>query len=440
MKPVALAERLPILRLLGYSLGSFGTGVFSTVPAVLLLYFCTQILAIPAQYAALVVFLPKAWAIFWDPFVGIWSDQTRTKLGRRRPFLLAGGLGIILSFVALFAWPHPNGMPAMWTTALFYFCLATTYSLFAVPYVAFPAEASSLAAERERIVAWRIGFAMIGALIGSALAPLLVGWSGGGRHGYAVMSVVVAAICAFGMAAAYFSVPSHPSGVVDPPPFAWRRMQRVLLENPDFLKLGLAYVLQLTAVGVLSALAPYWVVFTLGRPEGETGLLLGVMLLATIASTPAWAALVRALGGRAAIAVAVVLYVVGSLGSIVGAGGHVAVPFAVMAVIGVAFGGLQVAPFALAAHLVNQHGFRTGERQEGLMTGLWTAGEKLGLALGPAVAGVGLAVTGFVSGATVQDTATGDHIAWLMGIAPAIFALLSLVPLLAMRSPRPGPL
>src|SRR5258708_39871365 len=97
------AMRLSYPRLTGYALGAFGTGVFSTVPTVLLLYFCTETLAMPPALAAAAVFLPKLWAVVWDPMVGIWSDRTRTRIGRRRPFLLAGGAGVSLAFLALFA-------------------------------------------------------------------------------------------------------------------------------------------------------------------------------------------------------------------------------------------------------------------------------------------------------------------------------------------------
>jgi MFS/sugar transport protein len=59
-----------------YAMGSFGTGVFSTVPAVLLLYFCTETLHIAGTVAAALILIPKIWSILWDPFVGRWSDWT----------------------------------------------------------------------------------------------------------------------------------------------------------------------------------------------------------------------------------------------------------------------------------------------------------------------------------------------------------------------------
>ena len=123
-----------------YAAGSFGTGVFSTVPAILLLYFCTETLHMAAAWAALVVFVPKVWAIAWDPLVGVWSDRSATRIGRRRPFLIVGACGVAAAFVAVFSPPVLDTTATFAWMATSYFLLATVYSVFAVPYVAIPSE------------------------------------------------------------------------------------------------------------------------------------------------------------------------------------------------------------------------------------------------------------------------------------------------------------
>src|ERR1700743_1937033 len=88
-----------------FAMGSLGTGVFTTVPSVLLLYYCTEVVHITAAWAAVVVFVPKVWGIVWDPLVGNWSDNTQSRFGRRRPFLVAGAIGVAVSFLLLFSTP-----------------------------------------------------------------------------------------------------------------------------------------------------------------------------------------------------------------------------------------------------------------------------------------------------------------------------------------------
>ena len=429
--------RLSHSRLAGYALGAFGTGVFSTVPTVLLLYFCTETLKMPPALAGLAVFLPKVWAVIWDPTVGVWSDRTRSPIGRRRPFLLAGGIGVSVAFLALFSWPYVLGKGAFVAVALLYFALANAYSLFAVPYVSVPAEISPEPAERERVTAWRIGFAMVGVLIGAGLAPILVQAGGGGRGGYIFMAMIVAAICGAGMFSAFLATPSI-LGAANPEAPSLRAALPALLANRPFLKLIAAYVVQLTGVGMISAIAPYWIVNVAGRTEGQVGIALGFLLLVTIASTPVWALVMRRIGARAVLALSAFLYGLATLT-------FLALPphppslmtFGVYALIGIPFGGVQIGPFAMAAHLIHESARSSGVRREGLFTGLWTAGEKVGLALGPGVAGFGLMLIGFHSGAASQAPATLSGITLLMGVGPTIFLWLSLLLLIGRESPAP---
>jgi len=423
--------RLSYPRLASYALGAFGTGVFSTVPSVLLLYFCTETLRIPPALAAIAVFLPKAWAVVWDPAVGVWSDRTRGRLGRRRPFLLAGGLGVSLAFLTLFGWPYPTGAAAFPYVALIYFALANAYSLFAVPFISVPAEISDDPAERERVTAWRIGCGMVGVLIGAGLAPILVRYGGGGRDGYLFMAMIVAAVCGAGMLSAFFATPSKLGGeIAEPAPL--RESLPVLLANRPFMTLAAAYVLQLTGVGLVSALTPYWIVSVAARSEADVGLVLGLMLLITIAATPLWAWAVRRFGARSAIAAAALLHGLAGLGFLVIPPGGA---LAIYALLGVPFAGIQVGPFALAAHLTHAAAQASGARREGLFTGVWTASEKLGLALGPGVAGLGLALAGFQAGATTQSPAALHGLGALIALGPALFLWLSL-PLIWSRPAR----
>ena len=63
----------------GYGLGSFCTGTFSTVPGLLLLYYLTNVIGVRAVIAGTAVFVPKAWDLIINPVVGRLSDRTRSR-------------------------------------------------------------------------------------------------------------------------------------------------------------------------------------------------------------------------------------------------------------------------------------------------------------------------------------------------------------------------
>ena len=134
-----------------YSIGSLGTGMFLAVPSVLLLFYLTEVVAVAPLLAGLAVFLPRIWDVVTDPAMGWISDRTRSRLGRRRPWLLACAILTGISLVLLFNAPTwAQGTAGFFYVLLIYVISATAYTLFAVPYLSMPAEKRiSLASHRR---------------------------------------------------------------------------------------------------------------------------------------------------------------------------------------------------------------------------------------------------------------------------------------------------
>lgn len=424
----ARSERLPFLELGGFALGSFGTGVYSTVPTILLLYYCTEILRLPAATAAAIVFVPKVWAVVWDPVVGAWSDASRFALGRRVPFLAAGAFGVSIAFMLVFHAPPGAGVMTVAWLLCSYFLLASCYSLFAVPYIAVPAELNVGAAALERVIAWRMALAMIGVLAGASAAPYLVELTGGGPRGFGTMSVIIAAGTAIGMGLATLTVLRWTRrGAVALPASADSPAVSMILRDRAFVRLAAAYLLQLTGAGLLSAMTPYFVTQTLGLGGAYVAAVMGVLLAATIAGIPLWAWVLRRTEGYRACAWAAVGYAIACmLLWYIPSNGASGPALAAYALLGLPFAGLQLVPFVLLAHRAHAAA-GSAARQEGLYTGFWTAAEKVGLALGPAVAGIGLAALGHVSGAVAQTPSVLTGSRGLIAFAPPVFLFASLI-------------
>jgi GPH family glycoside/pentoside/hexuronide:cation symporter len=406
--------------------------VFSTVPAILLLYFCTETLHMRAGWAAAVVFVPKVWAIAWDPLVGVWSDRATSPIGRRRPFLIAGAFGVAAAFIAVFSPPVLGETATVAWMAVMYFLLATVYSLFAVPYVAIPSEVPAEAEIRARLVAWRMAVAMIGVLAGAGLVPHIVEIAGGGRGGYHQMSLYIAGACAVAMLVPLWMLRGRDqpaTGVAGGATISVLEQIGSVLRHRTFIYLSGSYVLQLTAVGIISASAPYLVTQAFGRSEGDIGTAMIGMLGATTLSMPLWAWAGRRFGTARMLTIAIVMFGGGAMAigglALTNSGwplGRLAFAFA-----GIPFAGMQVLPYTLIAHLVHDIA-KSGQAGESSFTGVWTAAEKLGLAFGPMLTGTVLAF----SHASVMRA-----VAPLVIVGPSVLCLLSLPLLLsATRLPR----
>jgi glycoside/pentoside/hexuronide:cation symporter, GPH family len=107
----------------------------------------------------------------------------------------------------------------------------------------------------------------------------------------------------------------------------------------------------------------------------------------------------------------------------------VGVVFGLMAFVGVGYAGMQVFPLAMLPDVITASEEASGASRAGLFSGVWTAGETLGLAIGPGVYGLVLAVGGYEAssdGAVVQSS--GAVLAALIGFTaiPAVLVLAAL--------------
>lgn len=435
---VSPAGALPLRTMVGFGVGSLGTGVFSTVPSILLLYFMTSVLAVPAALAALTVFLPKFWDVLIDPGIGMLSDRTRSRWGRRRPYMLAGAIGMAVLFVMLFSVPvlRTPIEHFIYVTVVYMLC-ATAYAVFSVPYIAMPAEISRDPNERTTLMSFRMGFAMVGILLGGAGAPLLVEMAGGGRAGYAVMALAIGLVCGLAMLVPVIATRGLPTGSPAATDLGFLMSLRRATTCRPFVFLIVTYLIQLAGLGCFSGALPYYAVH-IRQGSGVTVTLLFVALnLTAIAAMPLWTWVSRRIGKEGAYVVSSLMMAV-ALALLWYCDRQVrdAQLYVQISLMGLAFAGQQLLPFALLPDVLDADARKSGVPRQGMFTGLWTAGEKLGLALGGLLTGSILSLTGFLasSDAAVEqpDSAlTGVRIGF--ALLPAALVLISLLPLFLFR-------
>lgn len=381
---------------IGYGAGSVATGAFGTVPGLMLLPYLTDELGVAAVLAGVVVFAPKAWDVLLNPVAGRISDRTVDPRGPRRPYLLRAGLLLAVTFALVFAGPETGsrGADTAWVLVAF-LAAATAYAFFQVPYVAMPAELTGSYDERTRLMTWRVAILALTIMVAGASAPLIRD-AVGGRDGYRVMGVVMALVIAAGALAAYAGTRGAPAGSVEPGPGTLRDQLRLVAGARDFRMLLTTFVLQALATGCMLAGVDYLAGDVLGR-DGAATILFVCFVGPALVLTPAWAAVGQRVGKRRG-------YVASSLVLAAGAGlaataqvAPAALVFAAVALVGVGYAGCQVFPLAMLPDAAAVDARRTGTGRVGVYTGVWTAGETFGLALGPAVFAVALALGGYVS-------------------------------------------
>lgn len=428
------ASGLPRRVHLGYALGSLVTGAFGTVPGLLLLPYLTDTLGVAAGLAALLVLLPKAWDVLVNPVAGRISDRTRSRWGARRPYLLVGGLALAVLFASIFAAPFASGPGAAAYVALAFLATATAFAFFQVPYVAMPAELTADPAERTRLMTWRIAVLALAILVSGAVAPAVVSAGGDGVPGHRWMGLFVAALIVAGTVGVFLGTRSAPTGTVGESEPSLRAQLAVATGNRPFRVLLICFVIQSAGVATVLAGVKYFAGQVLREPDSGPTLLFACFVAPALLVMPLWSRAGARLGKRASLVAASLIFAVGALALVAAPALPAAAAYAVVAVIGVGYAGQQVFALAMLPDCIAYDTARTGRRQAGVFTGLWTAGETFGLALGPGIYGLVLQLSGYVSSSTGTAAVQSDtaRLGVLLGFT-VLPALLVAIPLVLLR-------
>lgn len=418
----------------GYATGSLVTGAFGTVPGLLLLPYLTDTLGVAAGVAALLVLLPKAWDVLVNPVAGRISDRTRSRWGARRPYLLGGGLALAVLFASIFAAPFGTGPAAGAYVAVAFLATATAFAFFQVPYVAMPAELTDDPAERTRMMSWRIAVLALAILVSGAVAPAVVTVGGDGVPGHRWMGLFVAALIVAGTVGAFVGTRAAPGGTVGESEPSLRAQLAVAGRNRPFRLLLICFVVQSAGVATVLAGVKYFADQVLRDPETGPTLLFACFVGPALLVMPVWTRVGARAGKRAALVVASLLFAAGALALVASPALPAAAVYAVVALIGVGYAGQQVFALAMLPDCIAYDTARTGRRQAGVFTGLWTAGETFGLALGPGLYGLVLQLSGYVSSATgvAADQPASARLGILLGFT-ALPALLVAAPVVLLR-------
>lgn len=384
---------------LGWGLGSLSMSAMFNAISLLLLTFLIEHVGVAAVTAGLLILVSKIYDAFTDPLMGVLSDRTKSKWGRRRPYLMLGGILAGLSFAMIFTVPTFESDTALIIYVLVALLLnATAYTVFNVPYLAMPAEMTDSYHERTTLMSFRVGAIAGGQLLSSVLGPVIIAYYGGGLFGHSVMSIVVGvaiiavcAICFWTTHDAQFTERQADHN------YSIRDQLRLAAGNKPFLVLLAVKFTQLFGFSIFIAALP--LLFT--RILDVSYAYLGVYYLfqagGTIGSQPVWVFLSRKYGKTRCYYLTSTIFAIASASWVLGSAADPDWYIHLRAVItGLGAGGLLLIGQSLLPDTIEYDFRRTGLRREGIFAGVYTTIEKVSFAFGPAVLGLLLGALGWV--------------------------------------------
>jgi GPH family glycoside/pentoside/hexuronide:cation symporter len=348
---------------ISYGLGSLGTNIFAQAFSAFILFFYIDHLhaALGAITAAMAV--QSVWHAVLNPVVGWLSDRTKSRFGRRLPYIALFTLP--LGFVFWLLW-RPFVPRA--DLALYFLVVVALFDLFYLVTVInwtslFP-EIFETLDERARVESFRQGFGIAALMVGVAAPPILYG-----RFGWSTMGLILAIIGTAGFIGLVFGL--HPAArrtVVPERRLALKPAIQRTLTQPGFLRyLGTNFLVQFVLVLIPAGL-PFFAKYVLHVTHGRLTIMLAVTFVLAILLVRPWAGFIVRVGSRRAFRLSMVFLTLGALPFFVVR--NFAEGVAALAVIGVGLSGFLMLVDIIMAEIIDDDARRVGERREGVYYGL----------------------------------------------------------------------
>ena len=414
-----------------YGTGWIGGQVFRDVPALILLSFMITAIGVPPAVAGAAIFIPKLWIVFCDPLMGLWSDRTKSRWGRRRPFLFVGSILCGITFNLLFNIPHfDSGTAKGIYVGLIYTVASIAFSIYSVPYLTMASELSTNMHERTIVMSWRqvgLGFGLIAS---NVMPTLLIVQGGGGEAGHQFMAIVLGLICGVTMFVTFIGTRSVPLIESDQPAVRLIDQMCLAAKNRPFLILLGSNFAQLVGSAASYATIILFTVYNLKKEITFVSLMTLLMAIMVILTPPVWTALSRCIGKKPTFILSIICFFLSFLAfAWVEPGDDIAL-YVISLCIGTFNCGFSLMAFSMLLDTMAYDRKISGLNREGVFSGIWSAMDKTAFAFGALLAGLGLSYFGFqesAGGFVAQspETIRGIMITYIG--APTIFAALSFV-------------
>ena len=276
------------LKTFNYSIGMFGTSIpINLLKTFAFAYYVASLGVTTGQWATIMLiytFIDAADNLVY----GYFSDRTRTKWGRRRPWLVIGTPLLVLCLILFYSTPAKLTGNSLYIYAmLFYILSGTLDSVINANYGALFPEIFTSDASRAKANALRQAFQLVAMIISIALTPIVVD-----KIGWSLTSIVYGLLG--GGVILYMALTSHERPVTEDEkkPELWDSVKS-LLTNKKFWVAGITNAFYSAGMSLVMAGLPIYAKYTLQISSGQQSLLFGGVLLVAIGSVAVWANWVR---------------------------------------------------------------------------------------------------------------------------------------------------
>lgn len=396
---------------------------------VLYFFFLTNVINLQPALAGVVTLISEIWDAISDPLMGVIGDNTRSKMGRRRPYILASGCLLVVAFALIFL--PITSMDDTWkfiycaTTYLFYNTVST---MFNVSYSSMSAEISNVSEERDSANVLRLVVSTVGAAVCTLLPSIVLDMYKDGKIDITTLYLIIG--IGFGL---LFAVPVILCAI-----FVRERV-RPSDEKAEFKVNDLVEPLKIRPfrqlVGMYLGQALCMDVFSTGvamfasyvtKPKGSVTVFLGIFIAVQLCAFPIVNKLIKKVDVNVIYRFGLPLSVVALIAFAI-FGSNLYVAYVCVFFIALGFAGAQLTSWIMFPHTVDAGELVSSKRQSGGCSAIMTFARKSSSALVIFLFSLVLQFTGYDANLEVQNVSAQNGIKYVMAFTCIIFMILGFV-------------
>ncbi len=406
---------------LAYSFGALGSGVSAYAVQTYIVFFYADVLKVPIELIGYSMIAYGIWNAINDPLFGYLSDRTRTRWGRRTPYVAGGFIPLTLAFI--FLWIPPfrvmdgGYLPLFIYFTAMMFLFDGLYTLVILNWTALFPEMFPSLKDRSVVSMWRQIFGNLGLIIGVALAPMVYG-----KLGWGAMAFIYGAITAVALAISLAGSREIGPRAGEEPLNVFPALRHTIA-NKSFMTYVLASMLVQFTFVLIMAMVPFYAKYALKIAEDQSTFLLGAAFVVVFLMLAPWMRYTVKVGPKRAMSAAILVFAI------------TLVPFAVAnnlttgiicgAILGLGLAGLMLLFDVLLADVIDEDEIRTGQRREGMYFGANALFIRLGVSAQALVMSQVLKASGYNPNLAVQPPSVETGIRLLMAGVPVIALVLA---------------
>ncbi|MBD1921934.1 MFS transporter [Microcoleus sp. FACHB-831] len=402
------SEKLNFSTKVAYGVGDMGPAMTANMLIFYLSPFLTDVAGLNPQLAGKTQLVGKVWDAVNDPLVGVLSDKTKSRWGRRYPWMILGGIPFGIFF--FLQWINPfsgNQWGMFWYYTIISILFNSFYTVVNVPYTALTPELTQDYNERTRLNSFRFTFSIGGSILSVIIFGIIQSlpvFRNNPSQQYLVMGIVITIIsvlplywCVWGTKARVAEVSAQHPETEQPVSAPLLQQLKDVLRNRPFLYVVGIYLCSWLSVQLTAAIIPYFVrnCMGLGDPSAVVFVILAVQVTA-IAMLPVWNRLSQKRGKKGVYFMGMSLWIIAQAGLFFLPSDQVALMYvlAVMAGFGVSIA--YLIPWSMLPDVIELDELRTGQRREGIFYSFITFVQKVCLGIAVDLALSSLAWAGYV--------------------------------------------